>query len=65
MSSFTGNTVTGYALIDTSASPNLILFENFGTPVPIAQPGAGFAMTISVNHGNNSGKSTATVVIPT
>jgi hypothetical protein len=64
-SNFVSNVIYGYALIDTSGTPNLILAEMFGVPVPIAAPQDGFAMAIAVNQGSNSGASTATVIAAT
>lgn len=48
-SGFVPDTVWGWALIDTAATPNLIMSEMFGTPVAIAAPGNGFGMSIEYN----------------
>lgn len=49
MSNFVANNIWGWALIDTSASPNLLMIEVFAQPVPIASPGDGFGLVIEYN----------------
>jgi hypothetical protein len=64
-SNFVSNVIYGYALIDTSGSPNLILSEMFAVPIPIAAPSDGFGLAIVVNQGANNGASAAQVVAAT
>lgn len=48
-SNFVTNNIWGWALIDTSASPNLLMAELFGAPIAIAAPGNGFGLSIEWN----------------
>lgn len=50
-SDFVQNTVAGWALIDTAASPNLIMAEMFQQVYPIVNPGDGFGLVIQYNEG--------------
>ena len=62
MSTFVGNVIYGWALIDNSSPPNLLMAEMFASPPAIQVPNAGFGMTISFNVGPGNPNSFGTVV---
>jgi hypothetical protein len=48
-SAFVPDNVWGWAMIDGSAVPNLLMMELFAAPIPIAQAGDGFGLVIEWN----------------
>jgi hypothetical protein len=62
MSNFTNDQAAGWALIDNSNPPNLLMAERFAQNVPFISPGDGFGMVISFNFGQQNPLSFATVL---
>ena len=50
-SNFAENTIYGWALIDTAATPNLLLSELFGQPIPMVLPSDGFGLVLQLAEG--------------
>lgn len=50
-SPFNADNVWGWGLLDTSASPNLLMSEVFSAPVAFSVPGDGFGLVIEMNYG--------------
>jgi hypothetical protein len=50
-SNFVGNVIYGWALIDTAASPDLLMSEVFQTPIAFSNPNDGFGLVVQISEG--------------
>jgi hypothetical protein len=61
-SNFVNGVIYGWALLDTSATPDLLLSEMFASTIPIISPNDGFGLVIQISEGINNPASMGNVI---